>query len=168
MINEILSSDIDIPGQSDFVVNNAVDQVAVTVPGVSGLDFINGNAATLFEPGDNVLLTGAFVNIPYGFGQGLGKAYIGIAWKTLVNTFVTIPELASNSVLVLPNFCLLEFPPSGLYIVAPRGSGQCSLCLTTIVMTVSQINVPTQINGDTVKVQFHLRVNHTLPLTNLG
>lgn len=168
VFNEILSSDITVPGESDFEVGTGADEVSVTSPSAAGLVFANGNSCDLFEDGDSVLLTGAFINIPYGFGQGTGRALIGIAWKDLSDNYHIIPELAGNSILAFPNFCELEFPPSGLFIKAPVGFGKVALYLTNIVMNVSQINFPTDLGGDVLKVQFHLRVNHTKLMVNEG
>lgn len=161
MFNDIISSDITVVGESQFTVDTAVDQVTAVPPGPAGLKFLNGNGNAWFAEGDSVLLVGAFIVNPYGFGQGTGKSYLGIAWVDGVGGFTPIPELAGNSILVLPGLCDLSFPPNGLYIRCPTGAGRQALCLTNMVMNVSQINAPPQLQGDVLKIQVHLQVNHT-------
>lgn len=167
LIIEIISSDIGISGQSEFTVDAAVDEVAVVGPAPGGLVFINGAGSGYFEAGDNVILTGALTNIPYGFGQGTGTAKLDISWVDGLNAFIAIPELGGNT-LQLPNICgMLEFPPGGLFLEAPKSFGPVALVLRGIELNVSQINVPAQLDAQVIKVQFHLRVNHTKPLSTL-
>jgi len=164
-IFEVMSSDISVAGESDFVASNVVDEVAVTVPGASGLPFDNANGDEWFEEGDNVVVTNFWVNIPFGFGQGTGRAQMGVAWEDALGNFSTIVEFAGNSVVTLPNVCGLELPPSGLFVRTPAAGGKWRLSLTSLALNVSQVNLPTALNGDTVKVQYHIQLYHTLPLT---
>lgn len=165
MITDIMSSGIDHPGESDFTSDAAALEVAVTSPGASGIPFANGNGESLFLAGENFLLTGAAINIPYGFGQGTGKAYIGVAWKNNTGDIVTIPELSGNSVLVFPGFCeTLRFPPNGIYITCPKVLAPWFLYLSVIQVNVSQVNLPAVLDAQLFKVQFHLEINHTRPL----
>lgn len=164
-IFEVVSSDISVAGESDFVASNLVNEVAVTAPGAAGLPFENANGDEWFEEGDNLVVTNFWVNIPFGFGQGTGKATVGIAWEDALGNFTVIPEFAGNSVVTLPNVCGLELPPSGLFVLAPRTGGKYRLSLTALALNVSQVNLPTALNGETVKVQYHIQLYHTQALT---
>lgn len=169
MITDIMSSDIDTDGVAEFTSDADVLEVAVIPPGAGGLVFSNGNGSAFFQNGENFLLTGASLNIPYGFGEGTGKAYIGIAWKNDDGDQVTIPELSGNSILVFPDFCCtIDFPPSGIYIACPLTGGPWYLALTNIVMNVSQVGLPNVLDDQVFKVQFHLKINHTRALLSGG
>jgi hypothetical protein len=164
MILDILSSSIAVAGAAEFVVDNTVTSLPVESPPAEGLVFANANSVEWAEPGDHFLLTGVWVNIPYGFGQGVSKTTLGIAWQFEDNTFLGVNELAGNSILTLPNFCgPLDFPPSGLFLRSPSTNGPVRLVLTALDMNVSQVNAPDALQGLTVKVQIHLRVTHTKP-----
>lgn len=170
MINDIMSSSLAIAGVMEFVANSAVTEVAVVPPGVGGVPMRDANDFPYFEAGDNLLLTGVWVTIPYGFGEGEFPSGVitpkmEMKWEDGVGTFYNIPELASNSLLTIPNLCgPLEFPPNGLFIQTPRNVGRVRLTLTDFLLNVSQINLPSQLEGETIKVQVHWRITHTKPL----
>ena len=165
MIFDILSSNTGVG--NNFVVDNTVIEKALVAPPATGNKFSNAAARDWFEKGDNLILTGFWVNIPFGFGQGTGLAQVSIFWEDGAGAFTLIPELANPaSIISLPNFCgPLEFPPGGLFVKVPTtGATRFRLTNLTSIMNISQINAPAIINGTTVKAQFHLRVLHTLEI----
>ena len=163
MIFDVMSS-FPTPGQSEVTVNLAANEVAVTNAGPN-LQLINPLGNLWFSAGDNIILTGAFVNVPFGLGQGTGAASITINWIDSIGNATAPAELAGSGILPFVNFCGQEFPPSGLFITCPRGAGKQFLRITNIAANVSMLNVPVGIDGQTLTVQWHLRVNHTKALT---
>lgn len=176
MVIDILSSDITVAGEADFTAATpgALD-VAVNSPGSGGLNFEDSNGNLYIEPGDNILLQRLDVNIPYGFGQGQGTHKIGLAWYNPTDaTFITIPELAGNSALTIPDLCGIDFQGqadgNGLLIVAPKNTTglRYNLRLTVIDLNLSMLGLPSELNGLVLPVQYHLRVLHTKPLQALS
>jgi hypothetical protein len=166
MVFDILSS-APVAGDSEVTVNLAVSEVAVTNTAAS-LFLRNANGDRWFAAGDNIILTGAWINVPYGLGQGTGLALINIAWEDSLGNISFPPELGTNGGgLPFVNFCAQEFPPTGLFIACPRNSGRVFLRITAVAANVSMLNVPAGIDGLVLDVQWHLRVNHTLPLSAL-
>jgi hypothetical protein len=165
MIFDILSSNTGVG--NNFVVDNTLTEKALVGPPGTGNKFSNAAARDWFEKGDNLILTGFWMNIPFGFGQGTGSVSLSLFWEDGAGAFTVIPELADpSSTLNLPNFCgPLEFPPNGLFIRVPT-TGATKFRLTNLnsIMNISQINAPAILQGTTQKVQFHLRVLHTLPI----
>ncbi len=169
---DILSSDNTVTGEGDFtaVTPGALD-VPVNPPGAAGLIFSDANGNTFFEPGDNILLQRLDINIPYGFGQGEGTHHIGLAWwNPTTAAFITIPELAGNSALVVPDLCGLDFEgqadANGLSIQVPKNNTglRYNLMLTVIDLNLSMLGLPTELDGLVLALQYHLRVLHTKPL----
>lgn len=170
MIFDIMKSGVDVPGEMDFVANSAVKSVAVNSPAAFDVIFTNANGDPWFEEGDHILLTGAWIVIPFGFGQGENDGGIApvmqILWVDALGNFTLIDELANISLLNPVNLCgPLEFPPDGLFIKTPVGSGRQKLVLSGFNLKVSQINLPAILEGETINVQVFLRVTHTKALS---
>lgn len=173
MIVEIISTDIAVIGAMQFVPVAAPPlDMAVAGVGIAGIRFINGQAATEFAPGDNILLNKIWTNIPYGFGQGSGTMQIGLSYQDALGSFIPIPAFSylsgSSSHLNIPGVaCCLEFPGEGVLIPAlnyadpdPATHG-FELYLTSFSMNVSMLNVPDLLVGETIKVQLHAMITHT-------
>jgi len=166
MINDVISSSIAVAGAAEFTVDVDALEVAVTAPPANGLPFSALTGLQYFALGDSPIVTGLWVNLPYGFGQGTGRASVGLVWRTAGGTSYSIPELSSGSFLTLPTICPLTFPPNGLFLKAPVAQAlPLFLNLTSIALNVSMANVPTALDGQVLKVQFHLQVLHTKILT---
>lgn len=163
MITDILSSDTGAAG-GKVTVNVAALEVAITGAG-GGISFRNAAPDLWFEPGDNIVLTGAWINVPFGLGQGTGLASITIAWRDNFGVETFPPELGNSGNLPFVNFCAQEFPPDGLFIACPRGAGRQFLKITALAGNVSMLNVPATLEGQVLDVQWHLRVNHTKALS---
>ncbi len=167
-IVDILSSDNSHVGQGDFTaIANPPLYVAVNAVGAGGLIFSDANGNQYVEPGDNLLIQRLDLNIPYGFGQAVGTHKIGLAWKDSLNNFITIPELAGNSAMTVPDLCGVDFEGlaggNGLYIAAPKNTTglRYRLALTLITLNVSMIGLPEELEGLVIALQYHLRVLHT-------
>ncbi len=170
MILDIMSSSIAVAGQSDFTATApGALYLPVTAPGVNGLPFADANGNQWFTPGDNILLQKAVPEMPYSFGQGPGLHVIGISWQNVSNGFYIIRELAGNGVLSIPDLDGVDFEgqagANGLMITCPNGSGEKKrLVLTTISLNVSQLNLPADLAGVLIKVQYCLQVVHGIKL----
>lgn len=165
-ILDILCSDI-VVGQSDFVANSAVNDVAVNNVGPTGLGFINGNGATKFQLGDNIRIRKIWATVPWGFGQGAAYApafshRIAISWYDGVVT-TTIPILGSAT--LIPVLCEpLDFG-DGLYAPMITAGLPRGLQLTLVGLRISQLNLPAGLNGVRVPVQYFVEVLHNLDMT---
>lgn len=169
MILDVMTSSIVVAGQADFTAATpGALYLPVTAPGISGLPFADANGNYWFGSGDSILLQRADCEIPYGFGQGPGLHTFGLAWQNEAGGFYPIPELAGNSIVAMPDLGGVDFEGqvsgNGLYIVCPNGNGELKrLCLTTIDLNISQINLPADLDGVLVKVQYALQVLHSKP-----
>lgn len=165
-ILDVLCSDI-VVGQSDFVANGAVADVAVNNVGANGLQFFSGAGATKFELGDNILIRKIWAVIPWGFGQGGPAAApfshnISLSFWDGASLFV-IPIL--GSAMNLPTLCDPMDFGEGLYAPMITTGAKRELRLSNIRLRVSQINVPAIIDGTRIPVQYFVEVNHTKPMT---
>ena len=173
MIQEIISTDIGIDGAMEFTPAAAPPlDLAVTGPGVDGVAFLNGQNATEFCPGDNILLNKLWVNLPYGFGQGQGTMQMGFSYLDALSSFIPVPAFSlrsgSSSYLNIPGAaCCLEFPGEGVLIPAlsyadadPNSAGY-QLYLTSFNLNVSMLNIPDLLAGEIIKVQVHAMITHT-------
>ena len=167
MIQDILSSSIAVAGQMDFVAAAAPPlDVAVTVPGMNGIDCHDANGNLWIEPGDNLLLQRVWCSIPFGFVQGSEETHLGIVFRNNAGASSIITEFAGNSAFTFPDICHgIDFPGSGLFIANPNGGVRWKWNLTAaLAMRVSMVNLPSVLIGTTVKVQFHFMVAHTKAL----
>ena len=166
MIQSVLSSDITQAGQMEFVANAAALQVALLPPAAPGLVFSNASGQTDFQPGDNVKLRRLRVSVPFGFGQGAGTAFFSLAWKDPANVPFLVTEIGAFGNSNIPNICdPLEYAGDGLFLSPPKNGDPMRLFLLQLTqMNFSMVNLPSILNGVTVKVQFHLEVSHTLPM----
>lgn len=164
MIQDILSTDF-VAGRLDFTAANPPpNDIAVNNAGVGGVDFLDNAANKWFEPGDNFLLQRLWVNIPYGFGQGTGKATMDLVFVDGVGALTLIPELGDDSRITIPDFCGITYPGDGLFIKVPPGTLRQKLVLVDLQMRVSMVGLPGTLVGVTVSTQFHLMLQHTRPL----
>lgn len=164
MIQDVLST-IFTAGRLDFLAAEAPpNDIAVNNAGVGGVDFSDNATNKWFEPGDNFLLQRLWVNIPYGFGQGTGKAAMELVFADSVGALTLIPELGEDSRITIPDFCGITYPGDGLFIRVPTGLLRRKLVVVDLQMRVSMVNLPTALVGVTVSTQFHLMIRHTRPL----
>lgn len=167
MIIDILSSDTSVAGEMDFVAATPGPLLVPVNPpgGAHGLVF-SGSLGAWFRDGESLILTGVVVNIPYGFGQATGTAFFVMCWLDQAGVEYDVPEFGGNNTLKLPNICgTLEFPPDGIFLVAPKGHGSLQLRLKDFDFNVSMLNLPAELDGETISAQIHLRVNHTIVMT---
>lgn len=163
MITDLLSSDTTAAGGKVTVDTSGPLEVAITGAG-AGILFQNSAVNLWFEEGDNVVLTEALINVPFGLGQGTGRLSLTIAWQDAFAVQTFPPELGNAGILSFANFCKQDFPPSGLYMRCPVGAGRQFLKITALAGNVSMLNVPAALNGQVLSPQWHLRVNHTKPM----
>lgn len=170
MIFDVLSSNNTVVGDADFTAAAAPPlQVALNPIAAAGLVFSDANGNTWVEPGDRLILSRLLVNTPFCFGQGTGTHRLGIAWKNSIGGFVIIPEFAGNSTLTVPTLEGIDFAGGpnaggGLFIKTPTNLGKLQLALTVATLNVSMVNLPTDLVGQVIALQYHLEVFHTLPL----
>lgn len=166
---DILGSDITVAGQSDFVANGAVNDLPVTNVGVNGLAFTNASGASYFALGENLMIRKIWATVSWGFGQGgpgiAGAHNIGLAyWDGAVFQVIPCFPYATRSIDI-PTLCdPLDFG-DGIYAVMPTTGIKRQIRLANIDARISQINLPVQLQGVTIKVQYFLEVLHTFPLT---
>jgi hypothetical protein len=162
---KILNADFAVV-PATFTVNAAVAQVAASSPGILGMDYTVPNANRWFEAGDNVVLTGISVNLPYSFGQGTGNAFINVSWRDSLGNSITIPELSGSGNMFLPGLCgMLELPPEGIFIEAPVAVGRVKLVLEAVTANISMLNVPAILDGTVQNIGSSLRLFHTRALS---
>jgi hypothetical protein len=168
MIVDVISSDLAGTGVMDFTADGGVLEVAVNGPGVEGLSFHNAAGNEWFSVGDNMNVLGMVVNIPYGFGQGSGEVIVGPRWGFDGGGLSLIPEFGGDrndsSRIFVPNACDgLDFPDK-LYLAAPTGTGLFRMMLLNFQMNVSMVNLPTILDGETIKVQVSMIIEHSKPM----
>lgn len=161
---ELLNTEFPaLPAQ--FTVDNTVPEVASGIP-AAGQDYATPAGLKWFEMGDNVVLTGISINLPYQFGQGTGNPFINVVWRDAGGADTLIPELSGSSNLFFPTVCgMLELPPDGIFIKAPIVGGKRKLVMTAVTLNISMLNVPTLINGAVLDIGSSLRLFHTRALT---
>lgn len=166
MIQSVVSSDITVAGQMEFVSNGAALEVPLIPPAAPGLVFSNASGQTDFQPGDNLLLRRVRVTVPFGFGQGSGTAFFTLAWKDPANVPFIVGEIGAFGNSNLPSICdPLEYAGDGLFLAPPKNGDPMRLFLLALTqMNFSMVNLPSILNGVTVKVQVHLEISHTLPM----
>ena len=167
-ILDIIGSDIEVVGESDFVANAAVTDIAVNSVGADGLQFKNASGASYFALGDNILIRKIWATVPWGFGQGgpgiAGAHNIGLGYFDGAD-FELIPcfPYATRSIDI-PRLCEpLDFG-DGMYGVMPTTGNHREIRLSNIDLRISQINLPAQLDGVRIKVQYFLEILHTLPM----
>jgi len=162
-IIEVMNTDLVDPAQ--FVVDTSVASVPSTLP-VLGDDFASTSAGKWFEEGDNLILTGVSINLPYQFGLASGNASLALSWVDSLGNLLVIRELANSGTIYIPRICeMLELPPDGLFVSVPIGSGRLKLQLISAVFNVSMLNVPAILNGTTQNIGSSLRLYHTRALS---
>jgi hypothetical protein len=166
MLLDILASDITQVGQSDFVADPNVADLAVNNTGANGLDFFDGRGAFKFQLGDNVLLRKIWCVIPWGFGGGgiAATTYLHLITLGFWNGAAISPLPGFVGPLVIPPLCdPLDFG-SGVLVTMPTTGNQRSIRLSDIKLRVSQINIPTVLENERIPVQYYLEVVHNLPM----
>jgi hypothetical protein len=165
---DILSSQINVAGQMEFVASAAVLEVALLPPAVgAGLEFRDTNLSAQFDPGDNIKLQRLWITRPFGFGPGNGTTTLGLKFVDSLGATIIIPELPPGGVIPFPDMCdSIEFPGDGLFLRAPINAGKFRLMLTDdTAMNFSMLNLPLGLDGQTIKVQVHAQLSHTLNLS---
>lgn len=166
---DILGSDITVVGESDFIADGAVTDIAVNSVGVNGLAFSNAFGGSYFALGENMLIRKLWATVSWGFGPGgpaiAGAHNIGLGyWDGAVFQVIPCFPYASRSIDI-PQLCEpLDFG-DGIYAVMPTTGVKRQIRLVNIDARISQINLPAQLQGVRIKVQYFLEVLHTFPLT---
>jgi len=166
MIVDIISSSIDVAGEAQFTATDAALEVAVSGPGADGLVFSNSYGMSYFQLGDNLKIAKLWVNIPFGFGQGTGLHTIGLGyWDGSTFELITPPFQNSSNSVGIPTLCgPLEFAPDGLFATMPKTGVRRQIRLVDMDLNVSMLNLPADLVGQIIKVQYHLEVLHSLPM----
>lgn len=166
MIVEVVSS-IYVAGTFDFVAATpGAIQKAVNPPVPPAVvAYANSNGDTWIEPGDNLLLQQITVNVPFGFVEGDGVHFFGLALQDGAGTVQAIPALPNSSINI-PDLCHgVTFPGNGLFILIPSNgvsaNGRWQLVTPSIALNISQVNLPLALNGVTIPVEYHLQFTHT-------
>jgi len=170
MLLDILASDISIPGQSDFTANSGVIDLPVNNTGANGLDFYDGRGANQFQLGDNVLLRKIWVEIPWGFGPGgiAATTYLHLITLGFWNGTAMSPLPGFVGPIVIPALCdALDFG-SGILVTMPTTGPLRSIRLSNLNLRISQINLPAELQGMRIPVQYYLEVLHNLPMSFEG
>lgn len=162
-ILDILSSDISQVGESDFVADAAVLDVPVTAPGPDGLVMYNANGRDQFSLGDNLLIQKIWCMIYWGFGQGGPATPV---WSHLVSfnfwdglNFFPMPPF--DSAIAIPALCSpLDFG-DGLFCPMATAGGLRGIRVTDIKLRINQINIPPNLDGERITVQYFMQVLHT-------
>lgn len=169
---DIISSDIGQAGEMEFTAAAAPPlEVLILPPGATPLRFSNSDDMQLFQPGDNLLLQRLWCNIPFGFAAGTGRTRIAVLWRSEAGENRLISELGDGTFLTVPDVCGgIVFPGSGLFLRTPTDMGLVGLVLTALTNEnmVSMVNLPADLVGAVIKVQWSFMVQHTRPMTFLG
>jgi hypothetical protein len=169
MIVDILASDVTVGGAADFVANGAVLDLPVTAAPANGLVMSTALLDNQFALGDNFSLQRLWATINWGFGPGgpavFGPHNIGLAYWDGVNPITAIPPFQTTAhTIAIPTMCdPLDFSP-GLLCTMPITGLKRRIVLSGIDLRISQVNLPTALQGQTIKVQYFIQVAHTLPL----
>lgn len=149
-----------LSGESgSFTVNNTVKEVALAASGNVTLQ--TAGASTNFVDGDNVFLETVRIQSEYQFGHGEGDISFQLQWDQAGLT--PILELSGGASMYLPA-PMLEISPM-IQLAAPSpGSGNFSMVMTSLVMNVSQLNVPALVNGEILEFQLHVVCRHTIAM----
>lgn len=169
MILDILSSNIALVGQMDFTAVEAPPLTVTVNPPVGNAIFCeDANGNKWIQAGDNLLLQRIWCNIPFGFGQGTGQAYVGLGFVDVLNNTSIISELAGNGIQTLPDIChVMEFPGDGLFIQVPNAVGRVKWTVQNLVLKLSMVNLPAVLVGQVIPLQMHFQVLHTKPIMAL-
>lgn len=169
MIFDIVSTQAGA-GSLDFVAAVAPPtSIPITGAG-AGVVFGSSDIPTKqwFEPGDNLKINSLEIAIPYGFGIGFGQTSLRFVFRDSAGVGILIPEFATNGWITYPNICnRLDFPGDGLFISVPKNQGRFRLWLINFVAEVSMVNVPSVLIGQTVQLQVHASITHTLPMASV-
>ncbi len=163
---DILASDISVVGQSDFVADSSVTDLAVNNTAGAGLVFANAAGETYFDLGDHLLCQKIWSVINWGFGQGgynASRAHnIGIVyWDGAAAQVINPPFNNTIRSINLPLLCCpLEFG-DGLYMPMPITGTRRQLRLFNIDLRISQVNLPGVFDGVRFHVQYFMQVLHT-------
>ncbi len=169
VIEEVISTDITVDGEMEFVAAAAPPlYVTMDGPGEDGIDFVNALGSRWFLPGDNIVISEIWVNIPYGFGQGAGTLLLGPRYSLDGGGTFAIPEFGGSSgtesFLQMPGVgCHLAFVGDGLFLKVPTSATgiRFKLALFSMALNVAMVGLPDVLAGETVKVQVHALIRHT-------
>jgi len=165
-IIDILGSDIQENGQSDFLADSAEIDVQVNAPAGDGLQFQNPSGQYQFQLGDQLRIQKIWAVVPWGFGPG-GQA-LSLFLHTINLQFYDgltlsyVPPFPGP--IAIPTLCTpLDFG-DGIYCPMPTTGNNLQFRLTDIALRISQVNLPAALDGERIPVQYFLQVLHTLPM----
>lgn len=167
MIFDILTTNPDF-GQMDFLAASAPPNSLIVNGTGAGVVFENAFGVSWFESGDNLLISGIDLQIPFGFGQGPTKAKANFEFRDSIGASIIIPEFADTGNLVIPDTCHgLVYPGKGLFIKTPVGGSRLQLFCVSWEFEVSLVNLPTTLVGEIVQMLLHVTVQHTRPMQSV-
>jgi len=167
-ILDVLASDILTVGESDFVANAAVLDVAVNNTNVNGLVFSNAVGRSYFSLGDNLMIQKVYATVNWGFGQGgptfTGPHNIGLAYWNGASLELMPPFPYATRALNIPVLCSpLDFA-AGIFCAMPTTGIRRQVRLINIDLRMSMVNLPTDLDGETIAVQYFMQVLHNQAL----
>lgn len=156
-IIEILTLSAPIPS---FVVNTAVNEVAVVLPAANSL-FVNAMPFAYLIPKDHLVLKSITLRLPYCFTMSTGIGRVSFLWYTFGTGLVRpIFEIGAYGFLSIPEpdqeillDTKIEWLPSDLTVRA-------AIQLSTLNLNVSMVGVPASLNGTTQEIQIALKILH--------
>ncbi len=166
-IYDILSSDITQVGQADFTAAEAAgDDVAVNnVTAPNGLSFFDASGNKFFLPGEKLLIKKLWVSIPWGFGQGAAADSAPIAHRIAL-AFRDGADIGPIGPffngLAIPTLCTPIDFGAGLFAELPVTGVKWSIQLTDLQLRISQVNMPSVLEGKRVPVQYFMEVLHNV------
>lgn len=152
-----------------FDADNTVTNVSLDAPASANTFIETEDGKSVFPLREGLILDSVYLRIPYCFPLALNDAEFRLSWVDTANTFaIPFSILSLNGGSFIPAadtwipFDVYEpFPEDGDFPGAPvpcriRAQYSC---------TISQINAPDSLNGETLPVQLFVKVLHTNPLT---
>lgn len=152
-----------------FVVNTAVDEIILTnpIPKILGINTtLGGWLASEFEPGENIVIEGIQITLPFQFTFGQMDNAVKLAvfdgpggGATTIPLLPTYQLTTSNQYLEVGELVEYNLPQS-----PPPLPGNFNLLMNGINTSISMKNVPVDMNTKTYFVSVAVKVRHTLQI----
>lgn len=157
---EGIETRIATSGGITFTVNTALTEVSLAL---AGNPVFSANVAVVyFAAGDNIILRGYGLSLPYQFGQGSMDypMFFQLGWYDSAAGSGSVTEVGDTGLIHIPdpNY----FYEMAVFVPYPSGaSGKWGLRVDGLGGMVSMINAPAALNTEILETQIHLRVQHT-------
>lgn len=151
-------------GGITFTVNTAATDAALVLAGTPDLS-VNGVIMNL-PYGDNCIIKGCCLSMPYQFGQGIftagAPADIQLGWRDASGNNSSVSEVGDTGRINIPDFNV--WYDLDIFIPQPAVDSKWHFEIRGLAGNVSQIYAPAALNEDELAACFHLKILHTLPL----